>query len=204
MNEQRQQSQSDLDLCMTTNKLGRLDEMEIDRSSTELAPAIRGAEFASALKAKFDGTRPVIEDVIFATVEWNELTAGKNWLDVSHQQDSAEPTLHERDRLDKPYYATSITNRSTEKIRIDRFGTYIQTGKTLVLCSITGGFFSRQQFQEWYELGDSQWLEPGQTVTDPNNYSSRGVYWAYFGASASGEKFVAGAAWNGKPWWKFF
>jgi hypothetical protein len=196
MNEQSQQSQSDLDLCMTTSKLGRFDEIEIDRSSTELAPAKRGAEFASALKAKFDGTRPVIEDVIFATVEWDELTAGKNWLDVSHQQDPA--------RLDKPYYATSITNRSTEKIRIDRFGTYIQTGKTLVLCSITGGFFSPQQFQEWYELGDSQWLEPGQTVTDPSTYSSRGVYWAYFGTSASGEKFVAGAAWNGKPWWKFF
>ncbi|WP_310481408.1 hypothetical protein [Chamaesiphon sp. VAR_48_metabat_403] len=194
MNEQRQQSQSDLDLWSSTNQLGQIDE--IDCSKTELAPAKRGAAFASALKAKFDGTRPIIEDVIFATVEWDELTAGKNWLDVSHQKDPS--------RIDKPYYATSITNRSTEKIRIDRFGTYIQTGKTLVLCSITGGFYSRQQFQEWYELGDSQWLVPGQTVTDPNTYSLRGVYWAYFGTSASGEKFVAGAAWNGKPWWKFF
>ena len=196
MNEQRQQSQSDLDLCMTTSKLSRFDEMESEFTSPELAPAKSGAAFASALKAKFDGTRPIVEDVIFATVEWDELTAGKSWLAVSHSQD--------RDRIDKPYYATSITNRSTEKIRIDRFGTYIQTGKTLVLCSITGGFFSRQQFQEWYELGDSQWLEPGQTVIDPNSYSSRGVYWAYFGTSASGEKFVAGAAWNGKPWWKLF
>jgi hypothetical protein len=169
------------------------EQLEAERT-LNLAPDLaNGLLFASALKAKANGSRPIVEDVIFATLDWDELKAGKSLLDVRHQ---SKP----KDRR-KPYYSTSITNRSTEQIRIDRFGTYIKKGKTLVLHSITGGFFSSQQFQEWYELG-SEWLEPGQVVTDPNNHSQVGVYWAYFGTTISGKEFVTGAAWNGKRWWQ--
>ena len=162
--------------------------------SLESKPA-KGLEFATALKARVDGSRPIVEDVIFATLDWAELASGKNWLKIEHASN--------REDRQKPYYATSITNISTERIRVDRFGTYIQTGKTLVLHSITGGFYSGQQFQQWYNL-QNQWIEPGQTVGDPNNHSSLGAYWAYFGTTISGQQFVAGAAWSAKRWWQLW
>ncbi|WP_309738462.1 MULTISPECIES: hypothetical protein [unclassified Chamaesiphon] len=172
----------------------------------------KGQQFAAALKAKYDGTRPLIEDVIFATVELADLQAGKSYLEISHHPNRDSVGVGEasalaeasRNENRKPYYTTKITNKSTQRIRIDRFGTYVQKGHTLVLHSLTGGFLSAQQFQEWYELGASEWLEPGQVVTDPNNHSNLGVYWAYSGTTADGKKFVAGAAWVGKRWWKFW
>jgi hypothetical protein len=196
MNEQLQQmGKLDLDLCMTTSNLNKIEIVKSERSRLDRAQT-NGSLFAKAIEAKYDGTRPIVEDVIFATLERTDLEVGKSWLDIQHRRNP-------QDRQ-KPYYSTIITNRSTQRIRIDRFGTYIKIGKTLVLHSITGGFFSRQQFQEWYALGHNQWIEPGQTVTDPNNHSNLGVYWAYFSTTASGEEFVAGAAWQGRPWWQLW
>ena len=197
MNEQLQQMRKlNLHLDQTTNKLGKIGTEKSSQSRLEHTDA-KGLLFASAIKAKSDGTRPIVEDVIFATLDWDDLKVGKNLLAIQHHRNP-------NDRQ-KPYYSTSITNKTTEKIRIDRFGTYIQKGNTLVLHSITGGFFSSQQFQEWYDLGNSQWIEPGQVVTDPNNHSNLGSYWGYFGTTASGAKFVAGAPWlGGKPWWKLW
>jgi hypothetical protein len=138
----------------------------------------------------------MLENIKLATsLDWADLTAGKSWLEIQHRRNP-------EDRR-KPYYLTRITNRSSEPIRIDRFGTYTRSGKILVLHSITGGFFSRQQFQEWYDL-KTEWIDPGQVVSDPNNHSKLGVYWAYFGTTASGNQFVAGSPWNGKPWWQLW
>lgn len=195
MGEQLQQMQESNDPQIVTTVAigsttgsGNSDELE-----SKLA---NGLEFATALKARADGSRPIVEDVIFATLDRAELATGQNWLKIQHSSNWED--------RQKPYYATSITNISTEPIRIDRFGSYIQTGKTLVLHSITGGFCSSQQFQEWYNLGQSQWIEPGQTVGDPNNHSSLGVYWAYFGTTASGRQFVAGAPWSTRRWWQLW
>lgn len=194
MNEQLQETgKLNLSLCMTTSKLN--ETVNPTYSRLEPTPA-SGLLFATAIKAKADGTRPIVEDVIFATLDRADLKVGKSFLEIQH-------CSNPEDRQ-KPYYSTSITNICPEKIRIDRFGTYIQTGKTLVLHSITGGFFSGQQFQEWYDLGKSQWIEPGQVVGDPNNHSNLDVYWAYFGTTASGKQFVAGSSWNGKPWWQLW
>jgi hypothetical protein len=136
-------------------------------------------------------------DVIFATIELKDLNIGKNFLNIKHTRN--HQARH------KPYYSTSITNLSTEKIRIDRFATYVYINKVLVLHSLTGGFFSLQQFQEWYDLRQSPWLEPGQVVTDPNNHSNLDVYWAYFGTTASGQTFTAGSPWRGsKHWWRLW
>jgi hypothetical protein len=196
MGEQQQQIQE-------SNLNPQIATAAVSGSTTESGSSDRleskpltGLEFATALRARVDGSRPIVEDVIFATLDWEELATGKNWLKIEHSSN--------REDWQKPYYATSITNISTEPIRIDRFGTYIQTGKTLVLHSITGGFCSSQQFQEWYNLGQSQWIAPRQTVGDPNNHSSLGVYWAYFGTTASGQQFVAGAPWSARRWWQLW
>jgi hypothetical protein len=136
-------------------------------------------------------------DLIFASIELTELKLGNTLLQVQHST--------ERTNRHKPYYSTTITNRSTEKIRIDRFGTYIRTGKAIVLHSITGGYFSTQQFQEWYDVGDDGWLEPGRSVTDPNNHSNLDLYWVYTCTTASGRQFTAGVPWRGrKSWWQLW
>ncbi len=197
MNQQLQQQRGlDLDFCLTTNKF---TQRSITANSNRRSLEVRedkGLQFAKAIKAKFDGSRPVVEDVIFATLERSDLKLGQSWLKIEH-------CLNPEAR-NKPYYATKITNRSTQRIRIDRFGSYLKIGKTLVLHSITGGFFSSQQFQEWYGLGKNQWIEPGQTVIDPNNHSKLGIYWGYSFTTANGAKFVAAAAWKGKPWWQLW
>ncbi len=141
-----------------------------------------------------DQSQPLPPEVILAELTLADLRGGKSFLDIQH--------LVDREDRQKPYYSTSITNRSAEKLRIDKFGTYTLTDDVLVLHTMTGGFFSAQQFQSWYDLGEGCWIEPGQTVTDPNNHSKVGVYWVYFGSSASGEQFVAGALWGGKHWWQ--
>lgn len=135
--------------------------------------------------------------ILGETLKLTELKLAQSWLNIAHSS-------NHQDRQ-KPYYSTSITNRSTQKIRIDRFGTYTQAGDVLMLHSITGGLFSSQQFQEWYSLDQNLWIDPGQVVTDPNNHSNLGVYWAYFGTTADGTRFVAGAPWLGvKPWWRLW
>jgi hypothetical protein len=145
-------------------------------------------------------SRPTIDlnlDLIFATIELTELKLGQRLLQVQHST--------ERTNRHKPYYSTTITNRSTEKIRIDRFGTYIRKGRSIVLHSITGGYFSNQQFQEWYDVGGDGWLEPGRSVTDPNNHSNLDLYWAYTCTTANGRQFTAGAPWHGsKSWWQIW
>jgi len=102
--------ESNLDLPMTTGELGKIETVKIN--SMESTPA-NGLQFATALKARSDGSRPTIEDVIFATVDWADLKVGTSFLDVQH--------CWNREDRQQPYYSTSITNRSTEKIRIDRF-----------------------------------------------------------------------------------
>jgi hypothetical protein len=194
MNEQLQAERT-LDLApdLAIDKSDRSETVDASNSNNVTATQPNGLLFAAALRAKANGSRSIVEDAIFATVDGDDLKAGKSFLDIRHRS--------KREDRRKPYYSTTITNRSTEQIRIDRFGTYMKKGRALVLHSITGGVFSGQQFQEWYELGN-EWLEPGQVVTDPNNHSQVGVFWAYFGTTASGKQFVTGAAWNGKRWWQ--
>lgn len=190
MNEQLPVA-SKLNIDLTTGvKLDRDVSADLGESSVDLMRA-KGLMFAMALKARATGVRPIVEDTIFAAVEKAELKAGKALLEIRHRQQAAD--------RGKPYYTSSLTNRSTERIRIDRFGTYIQKGKTLVLHSLTGGFLSAQQFREWYGV-DGEWIEPGQTVTDTSSHSNLGVYWVYFGVTQSGKEVVAGAVWKGGGW----
>jgi hypothetical protein len=196
MDRQLQQtSKLSLDLCMTTSKFSEMGPVNLPTNKSE--PARKYVlPLAAALQDEVDRSDLRSIDKLSDLLKLADLKVGKNWLEIQHSN-------YGRDRH-KPYYSTNITNRSTEKIRIDRFATYARKGDSLVLYSITGGFFSDQQFREWYELGNSNWIEPSQVVTDPNNHSNLGVYWIYFGSTASSQQFVAGSLWNGKPWWQLF
>jgi hypothetical protein len=93
---------------------------------------------------------------------------------------------------DRNYYATTLTNISTERIRVHRFAGYRKCREGWKLFTVTGQFYSADEFREWYGLGSSVWIEPGQAVTDPNNYGSPPVLWAFYCESAFGKQFVAG------------
>ncbi len=205
MNEQLQtERKSTLDFCPTTTTLSKLDPIDLEKIRPANVVLSQLDSAASPLgsfpRISVAVAPPQIDrniDLIFATLELTELKVGNSLLKIEHST--------ERKNRQKPYYSTTITNRSTEKIRIDRFGTYIRKGNFIVLHSITGGYFSTQQFQEWYDLGGDGWLEPGHSVTDPNNHSNPGIYWAYTGTTASGRQFAAGTPWRGgKSWWQIW
>jgi hypothetical protein len=183
MNDRLQtEDKLNLDACLTTRQLHKVVGI-----GDEYKPQLERIQLPSVKYL----------DPICATLDLQKLKVGKNFLAIRHTKTP--------EARDKSYYSTNIINRSTEKIRIDRFATYVRMGKILVLHSITGGFFNRQQFQEWYDLGQSHWIEPGQVVIDPNNHSNFGVYWVYFGTTARGQKFTAGAPWRGaQSWWQLW
>lgn len=91
------------------------------------------------------------------------------------------------------YYATTLRNISGEPIRIVRFGGYMKRWWRWKLSTITGAFFSANEFRAWYGMGDRRWLAPGETAQDPDNYGSPPVIWAYFCESESGVRFVVGS-----------
>lgn len=62
-----------------------------------------------------------------------------------------------------------------------------------ILSTITGGYFSEQNFREWYGVDEDGWIKLGQIVIDPNNYSGGNIYWVYFYGNESGKEFIAGA-----------
>jgi hypothetical protein len=151
--------------------------------ATGTSPRVETVEpdqFSGKQAMWLDRYNPLPTEVILDRLTLAQLRVGKSFLEIEHTVDA--------ENRQKPYYVTNITNRSSEPIRIDRFGTYTLTDGDLIL--------------QWYDLGESEWIEPGQTVTDPNNHSKVGVYWTYFGTTASGVQFVAGALWGGKHWWR--
>jgi hypothetical protein len=169
-----------------------LNHQQIIETSNDLSGQLVPRDILPDLKSIYQS-----ESLIFATLNLKELAVGKDFLEIEH--------FYPRDARNRPYYSTSLTNRSSEKIRIDRFASYSQQDDLLILHTMSGGFASAQQFIEWYNLEEDEWIEPQEVVTDPNNHSNLGVYWAYFGTTESGKTFVAGAPWlGGKPWWQLW
>lgn len=71
------------------------------------------------------------------------------------------------------------------------FGGYRKTGRYFQLSTITGHFFSAEDFRDWYGQ-PGEWIEPGRSVADPNNYGSPPCLWAYHCETEDGTKFLAG------------
>jgi hypothetical protein len=115
--------------------------------------------------------------------------------------------IHEKNQSDrrKYYYHTNLINLCNERIRVEKFAAYTRYGKLYILNTVTGGYFSKKQFKEWYDVDDSGWIEPGQIVTDRNNNGFSSCYWVYFCVSETNKEFVAGELYPGaKPWWKLW
>ena len=126
--------------------------------------------------------KPAIE-----TLEPEALTRGNEFLAVEFAQSRTRPA-------NPKYYETRLRNISPEPLRIKRFAGYAPSSGTYHLHTITGSHFATDDFKEWYGLGEDEWIQPGNSVADPNNYSKfRETLWAFHGETASGMPFVAGA-----------
>jgi hypothetical protein len=66
--------------------------------------------------------------------------------------------------------------------------------------TVTGEYFTDQQFEEWYGVEADGWIQPGETVTDWDNYGGRGRQgiWAYFCEDEDGKEFISAVAFPGK------
>ena len=88
--------------------------------------------------------------------------------------------------------STTLTNVSGQRLRVLRFAGYVRTPLGWILHTVTGGFFSADEFREWYGLGEGEWIEADGSARDPNNYGGPPVLWAYYCLAEDGTEFVAG------------
>jgi hypothetical protein len=113
-----------------------------------------------------------------------DLQEGRLLVRVDFGKSTSEP--HSRH-----HYSTTLTNVSRKRVRVLKFGGYAKAGSGFFLNTVTSRFFTAEDFKEWYgQKGD--WIEPGQSVTDPNNYGSPPCLWAYYCEAEDGEKFLSG------------
>lgn len=90
-------------------------------------------------------------------------------------------------------YETRLTNVAQEAVRVERFGGFRHGWLRLRLHTVTGAWFSADEFRDWYDVKDDEgWIQPGETVADPTNYAGPRSWWVYMGTTASGAKFIVG------------
>jgi hypothetical protein len=114
----------------------------------------------------------------------HDLEEGRALVRVEFGRSTREPSS-------RRHYSTTLTNISGERIRVLKFGGYTKHGGEFFLHTITNRFFSAMTFMEWYGQ-KNDWLEPGESVVDSNNYGDPPMLWAYYCETQSGRQFVAG------------
>ncbi len=119
------------------------------------------------------------------TLTLDRLESGQHFIEITYgPSDKPADESHS-------YYSTSLKNISSRKIQITMFGGYRATPTSWQLASVTGDFYTDDDFKDWYGQ-KTQWLLPGEAVCDNANWGRPPVLWAYFGITDTGEAFVAG------------
>jgi len=114
-----------------------------------------------------------------------ELAEGERFIRVTFG-----PAVARKDEPDR--YSTTLKNLSDERIRVRRFGAFVRFRSEYVLSTVSGDYFTEEQFREWYGVNRDGWIKPGQSVTDGNNYGGGDGYWVYDCETESGRIFRAG------------
>jgi hypothetical protein len=114
-----------------------------------------------------------------------DLKEGQKYIQVKYGRSGVQPH-------DRSHYSTTLTNISEQRIRVLRFAGYTKGPEGWRLNTVTGTFYSAEEFWNWYELGQKEWIGPGESVTDPNNYGSPPMLWVYFCQAEDGKEFIAG------------
>jgi hypothetical protein len=129
---------------------------------------------------------PEQETRVEASIDPGSLAAGNALLEVSHGPTSIPS------EVGNPLYATTLRNVGKEPVRVTKFGAFAKHGDVYRLTTITGGFFTAEQFRNWY--GQSrEWIAPGESVRDDGNYGGPGSLWVYYFETESAASHVAGA-----------
>jgi hypothetical protein len=113
-----------------------------------------------------------------------DLTQGQALVRVTFGKSTSQPGS-------RHHYSTTLSNVSEKRVRVLKFGGYTKVGKAFALNTITRRFFTAEDFKEWYNQ-KGEWIEPGKSVADPNNYGSPPVLWAYYCEAEDGTKFLTG------------
>ncbi|HLO95330.1 MAG TPA: hypothetical protein VK195_13535 [Burkholderiaceae bacterium] len=128
-----------------------------------------------------------------ARVRPQDLTEGQRLVRVSHgpapQQGADDGPLH---------YTTTLTNLSTIRVRIVRFGGFRADPQGWLLSNATRDFYGQDAFRDWYAQ-PGHWIEPGESVVDDSNWGNVPVIWAYWGVTERGESFVTGSMLEAPP-----
>jgi len=113
-----------------------------------------------------------------------QIAYGKTVCKVSHSRFRKDPE-------GKPIYATTLHNISGQRIRVQKFAGFRAVGQQYVLHTVTGGYYTDEQFIAWYAVSADGWIPAGGEVTDDSNYGRGDGIWAYFGQTEDGNHFIA-------------
>ncbi|MDR3351644.1 MAG: hypothetical protein LBO00_01230 [Zoogloeaceae bacterium] len=128
------------------------------------------------------------------TLTLDQLESGKRFVEIEYGE---SPRKEEESGY--RFYSTSLKNISARKIKITRFGGYRLQDGAWRLASVTGNFYSADEFKDWYHddfdiwsQQEGAWLMPGDVAYNAANWGEPPVLWAYFGVADTGESFIAG------------
>ena len=113
-----------------------------------------------------------------------DLEDGRSIINVTFGPSTSQPSS-------RNHYSTTIQNISDQDVRVVKFAGYTPSGNIYRLSTVTKQFYSQNEFREWYNQ-PGEWIKPGESVTDPNNYGSPPVMWAYYCETREGKAFVTG------------
>lgn len=92
----------------------------------------------------------------------------------------------------KKHYATCLANVSNKRVRVRMFGGFNKASGSYALANYTRQWFTSRDFIDWYGVAGDGWIQPGETVTDPNNWGgSDEGFWAYWCEDEDGQRFIA-------------
>ncbi len=95
-----------------------------------------------------------------------------------------------RDPQGKAIYATTLKNLSKQRIRIEKFIAVRQVNGVYLASTVSGSYYTAEQFTAWYAVPADGWIPAGGSVADESNYGSGDGLWAYFGRTEEGRPFI--------------
>lgn len=98
------------------------------------------------------------------------------------------------------HYSTSLTNNSSQKVRVRMFGGFSKVENSYVLANYTKRWFTAKDFADWFGVTGDGWIKPGETVTDASNWGGNDDgFWAYWCEAEDKRRFIAHAAYPSPP-----
>ncbi len=119
------------------------------------------------------------------SVDKATLARGLRYVSVAHG-------AKRRGEGGKAMFSTFLANVSSERVRVLRFAFRGRRDGQQPPTKVSGKYFTAEEFAVWYGVDESGWIQPGQTVSDPDNWVPMDGLWIYVCESESGEQFVTG------------